>query len=138
MDPSRKIKEGIARKYPTIDLNDTLHAAIESMAENNVSALVVMSGGILIGLVTISDVLFCLAQGSDTRTTPIASFMTQCDIISEQGTRNPCAQLDEDQDVMSAIKVMHEAGVRHLVVSSGAGDPVGIVSSLELIRLLAA
>jgi CBS domain-containing protein len=137
MDPSRKIKEGITRKYPIIDLDGSLRDAIEMMADNNVSALVVRSGEMVMGLVTISDVLFCLAQDSDIQATSIASFMTRCDIISEKGTRNPCAQLDEDQDVLSAIKVMHEAGVRHLVVSSGEGEPVGIVSSLELIKLLA-
>jgi CBS domain-containing protein len=108
------------------------------MAKHNVSALVVMSRENLIGLVTISDILFCLAHDSDMQDTQISSFMTKCDLISEEGTRNPCAQLDEDQDVISAIKVMHEGGVRHLVVSSGKGEPVGIVSSLELIKLLAA
>lgn len=138
MDTSRKIKDAIVREYPTIDLEANLQSAIEMMANNNVSALVVTSRGILIGLVTISDILFCLAHDNDLQETEISSFMTKCDIISEEGTRNPCAQLDEDQDVISAIKVMHEGGVRHLVVSSGKGEPVGIVSSLELIKLLAA
>ena len=53
-----------------------------------------------------------------------------------EATKNACAQLDEDQDVLSALKVMHQAGVNHLVVSRAEGDPVGVVSSLEIIRLL--
>ena len=62
MDTSRKIKGAIVREYPTIDLEENLQSAIELMAKHNVSALVVMSRGNLIGLVTISDILFCLAH----------------------------------------------------------------------------
>jgi len=49
----------------------------------------------------------------------------------------PCVQLDEDEDAISAIKVMYEAGVNHLLVSGSQGEPVGMVSSLEIIELLA-
>ena len=32
---------------------------------------------------------------------------------------------------------MNEAGVNHLLVSGSKGEPVGMVSSLEIIKLLA-
>jgi predicted transcriptional regulator len=62
--------------------------------------------------------------------------MTKCELISSEGTKNACAQLDEEQDVLSALKVMHQAGVNHLLVSRGESKPVGVVSALEIIRLL--
>ena len=31
---------------------------------------------------------------------------------------------------------MHQAGVNHLLVSGSDGEPVGVVSSLEIVRLL--
>ena len=136
MDNTRSIKEAITRRYPEVGLDDTLETAIREMASNNTSALVVISGGELVGLVTISDVMFSLAHDRDPGDTKNSSFMTKCDLIHREGTRNPCAQLDEDQDAISAIKVMFAAGVNHLVVSGGKGKPIGVVSSLELVKLL--
>ena len=133
----RTIKEAIIRKYPSIGYQDSLTIAIQKMAEYNASALVVLSKDILVGLVTVTDIIQCLAQEQDPEETLVSSFMTQCELISEQGTVNPCAQLDEEQDPVSAIKVLHAAGVNHLVVSRSDGEPVGVVSSLELIKLFA-
>lgn len=137
MGDTRRIKDAIVREYPAIDIKDSLATAIKCMAENNASALVVRGDDQLLGLVTITDVMFSLAGDADPVRTGISSFMTRCDLIAEKGTRNPCAQLDVEQDALSAIKVMHEAGVHHLVVSGDKGEPVGIVSSLEIVRLLA-
>lgn len=130
------IKEAIERKYPEIGREDSLGKAIKMMAANNTSALVVRDGAFFIGIVTISDVMHSLVNEQDLQKTTVASFMTQCDVVSSEGVRNPCAQLDDDQDVLSALKVMYEAGVNHLVVSGDDGEAVGVVSSLEIIRLL--
>jgi predicted transcriptional regulator len=43
--------------------------------------------------------------------------------------------LDENEEAVSAIKVMYDTGVNHLVVSGTNGEIVGIVSSLELVKL---
>ena len=136
MKSSRTIKEAIIRRYPEIGLDDSLGDAINAMAKNNASALVVREGGVLIGLVTITDVMHSLVHHQYLQDTKISSFMTKCELISSKETKNACAQLDEEQDVLSALKVMHQAGVNHLVVSRGEDDPVGVVSSLEIIRLL--
>lgn len=136
MKSMRTIKEAIVREYPNIDLDDNLGSAIKMMAQNNASALAVRDGETFIGLVTITDVTQSLISHQDLQKTKISSFMTKCDLISAKGTKNACAQLDEDQDVLSALKVMHQAGVNHLVVSGHEGKPAGIVSCLELIKLL--
>lgn len=136
MKSTRTIKEAIIRRYPEIGLDDSLGDAINAMAKNNASALVVREGGILVGLVTITDVMHSLVHHQDLQDTKISSFMTKCELISAKATKNACAQLDENQDVLSALKVMHQAGVNHLVVARSEGDPVGVVSSLEIIRLL--
>ena len=137
MGDSKRIRNAIVRKYPSIRLQSTLKDAVSAMADNNASALVVVDGDTMIGLVTISDVMFSLANDYDMEETELASFMTRCDIISEKGTRNPCAQLDADQDLISAVKVMFGAGVNHLLVSDSEGEAVGVASSLEIIKALA-
>ncbi len=137
MKSTRTIREAIVREYPDIKPDDSLGTAIKIMAQKNTSALVVKDeAGALVGIVTNSDVMYSLVNELDLQETKISSFMTNCELISTKGTRNPCAQLDEDQDVLSALKVMYQAGVNHLVVSGHDGQPVGIVSSLEIIKLL--
>ncbi len=137
MTEKKTIKQAIHRKFPVINIEDSLETALKLMAQNNVSVLAVKLGKELIGLVTISDVMHSLANEDDLEQTPISQFMTKCEFNTEKQTRNPCIQLDEDEDALSAIKVMYEAGVNHLLISGAHGEPVGIVSSLELVKLLA-
>jgi len=61
--------------------------------------------------------------------------MTRCELISDQTVKSPCVQLDEDEHIFSAIKVLNEAGVSHILVSGGKGEPVGMVSSLDIVKL---
>lgn len=129
------IKQAIKRKFPTIGNEDILETAIQMMTEANVSVLAVKVGEELIGLVTIADVMHSLSRGDDFQKTKISSFMTKCEFDTSQETRNPCLQLDENEGALSAIKVMYDTGVNHLLVSGEEGKAVGIVSSLDIIKL---
>ena len=137
MENKITIKNAVKRKFPAVGLSDTLDTALQAMAKANASALVVKTDEDLVGVVTISDIMYSLTNEEDLRQTPVSSFMTSCEFISDKATNNPCVQLDEDEDPLSAIKVMSEAGVNHLLVSGSKGEPVGMVSSLEIIKLLA-
>jgi len=137
MENNKTIKNAIKRKFPAVGLDDTLDTALKAMANANATALVVKTGDDLVGVVTISDIMYSLTNEEDILQTLVSSFMTSCEFISDKLTNNPCVQLDEDEDILSAIKVMNEAGVNHLLVSGSNGEPVGMVSSLEIIKLLA-
>jgi predicted transcriptional regulator len=137
MGKNKTIKEAVIRKFPAVTMEDTLETALKVMAKDNASALVVKAGDDLVGVVAIADIMYSLSNEDDLRQTKVASFMTSCEFITEKPTNNPCVQLDEDEGVLSAIKVMSEAGVNHLLVSGSKGEPVGMVSSLEIIKLLA-
>ncbi|MBU1565731.1 MAG: CBS domain-containing protein [Proteobacteria bacterium] len=137
MAESLKVKQAIKRKFPVIDIDDSLDMAIQLMAETNVSVLAVKVGAELIGIVSVWDVLNGLANDYDRKETKISTFMTKCEFNTGKSSKNACIQLDEDEDVISAIKVMYEAGVNHLLVTGEKGSPVGIVSSLELVKLAA-
>ncbi len=138
MTDKRTIRQAIKRKFPMIDVDDSIDQALSMMKDANVSVLAVKVGEELIGLVTISDVMHSLANEDDLSETKILNIMTKCEFNTSEETRNPCIQLDEDEDALTAIKVMHEAGVNHLLVSGIDGKAVGIVSSLEIVKLLAA
>lgn len=137
MSEKKTIRDAIKRKFPVVNIDDNLQTAISKMKRNNVSVLAVKINEDLIGLVTISDIIFSLANGDDLESTPISKFMTKCEFDTRKATRNPCVQLDENEDALTAIKVMYESGVNHLLVSGDSGEPVGIVSSLEIIKLFA-
>lgn len=137
MTETRTIRKAIKRKFPAININDTLGTALKMMSQDDVSVLAVKFEKELVGIVTVADVMFSLTNQDDLQKTTISNFMTKCEFTPGKETRNPCIQLDEDEDALSAIKVMYEAGVNHLLVSGTGGEPVGIVSSLEIVKLLA-
>nr|WP_255580755.1 CBS domain-containing protein [Desulfopila sp. IMCC35006] len=85
----------------------SLGAAINLMAQEDVSVLVVKIEGELAGIITASDVMQGLANDYDLEETKISTFMTGCRIDDKNPTNKICAQLDEDDDVMSALKVMY-------------------------------
>lgn len=137
MTQRKSISQAIKREFPTVTPEDSLETAINKMTKNNVSVLAVTAGEEFIGLVTVSDVIFSLSRGDAPEKTMISSFMTNCEFSVSGTTRNPCIQLDEDEDALSAIKIMNKAGVNHLLVTGVGGKAVGIVSSLEIVKLFA-
>jgi predicted transcriptional regulator len=133
-----KVKDAIKRKFPVIDIDDSLGAAIRLMAEKSVSVLAVKVREELIGIVTVSDVMHGLANDDDLEKTKISDFMTACRFDTEESTERSCLQLDEEENSLAAIKLMLEAGVNHLLVTGAENIPLGIVSSLDLVKLVAA
>jgi len=135
MAEKKILRDAIQQRFPEIHLDDSLATAIDTMTRADVSALAVKSGGEIIGLVTSNDVLFSLATEGEGLQRKISSFMTKCEADVSKTTRNPCIQLDENEEVLSAIKLMYDTGMNHMLVSGHNGEIVGIVSSLQLIRL---
>jgi predicted transcriptional regulator len=85
----------------------------------------------------VSDVVQSLANDYDLKKTKVSTFMTECRIDKKDSKKHLCIQLDEDQDVISAIKVMYEGGINHLLVTGENNKPLGIISSLDLVKLIA-
>lgn len=135
MSERKTIRQAIQRRFPAIKRDDSLETAINKMTKGNVSVLAVLAEGELIGLVTISDIMFRLTNENNPKDTIVSTLMTTCGSHTARGTRNPCLQLDEDEDALSAIKVMYGTGVNHLLVTGTNGKAVGIVSSLEIVKL---
>lgn len=137
MEKYLKVKEAIKRKFPTIESDESLATAINRMASNDVSVLVVKDKKELIGIVTVSDMMHGLANDYDIEKTKISKFLTGCKIDNNNSDAKLCIQLDENQDVSSAVKVMYEGGINHLLVTGVNNTPLGVVSSLDMIKLIA-
>ena len=137
MEKYLKVKQAIKRKFPTIQSSDNLATAINRMAQNDVSVLVVKDEAELTGIVTVSDMMHGIANDYDLEKTKISTFLTGCKIDSKNSNAKLCIQVDEDQDVISAVKVMYEGGINHLLVTGENNKPLGVVSSLHMIKLMA-
>lgn len=135
MTRKKVIRQAIQRNFPTIGINDSLGKAVNAMADNNVSVLAVRIQEEIVGIVTVTDVMYGLSQKDGGLDTKIYTVMTKCETNVSKTTRNPCIQLDENEDALAAVKLMYEAGVNHLLISGFNGEIVGIVSSLDLVKL---
>jgi CBS domain-containing protein len=107
----------------TIAPEDSLMNAVVSMVEKNVGALLVTTGGRLIGIVTERDYLrFVAAQGRTARDTPVREVMTRTVIYVTPGST-----------VEEAMAVMTEKRIRHLPVLD-EGRLLGVISIGDVVK----
>jgi CBS domain-containing protein len=116
------VGELVTRPPITITPEATIRAAAERMTEQEVSALLVMSGEKLVGIVTDHDLRKrCLAAGRS-RQEPVGNIMSS---RLETVTRETPA--------FEALLLMSRQDIHHLPVVSGQ-QPVGLISTTDLIR----
>ena len=131
-----EIKNAVNWKAPTLSLESSLREAIQKMVTNNVSALAVKIDDALVGVVTEMDVIDSISDQKDPDKTRVSDFLTACELITNQGQKSPCAQLDGTESVENAIKVLSVAGTHNLVVSGRTDKEVGVASVRDLLKLL--
>ena len=130
------ISKAIKKDTPSVSLEDTLETAIRKMVDEGCSALVVKSNDELIGIVTDMDIMDSIRRNGLTGEIKVADFMVRCELISERGAKSPCIQLDQDESVENALRLMAGAGVHNLLVSGANNKAVGLVSSQALLNLI--
>jgi len=116
-------------------VEDNLQTAVRKMTTAAVTALIVESGGELVGIVTDMDIMHSVAASRNPTELKVADFMTACELITREGAKTPCIQLDEDQSIKSALEIMDEAGVHNLLVSGADGKVAGMVSASDLLKV---
>jgi CBS domain-containing protein len=121
---------------PSVDMGANLRTVTQMMVDNQSSALTVMMGEEVMGVVTDMDILESFGRNDDLDKTKVAEFMTTCEVISNKEITSPCAQLDSAQSVENALAVMNIAGVHHLLVSNDEKKQAGIISILDLLKLV--
>jgi len=127
------VKMALRKEPPAIGLDDSIEAAIEMLVAGGGTAMVVMRGRELVGIVTASDLLHSLNRGDKPGTVTVAEVMSPCELITAKGTKSPCVQLDEDESVADALRIMEEAGTNHMLVSGAGGAVKGIAMMIDLL-----
>ena len=131
-----EIKDAVNWEAPAVGLQSSLREVIQKMVYSNTSALVVKTDDAVVGLVTDMDLLDCISNQKDLDKTRVSDFLTPCELITDQPTKSPCAQLDESESVENAIKVLDASGTHNLLVSGASDKEAGIASIHSLLKLL--
>lgn len=118
---------------PSIQGDETLQAAVRKMAENNVSGLIVLQEGNVLGVITDWDIMHSLDSGNDPAATKVSKFMTSCEVMLNKEIKSPCVQLDTSIKIKDALRVMAMENVHHLMVT-GPNNETGLISSLDLLK----
>ncbi|MDO8477564.1 MAG: CBS domain-containing protein [Candidatus Rokubacteria bacterium] len=107
----------------TVQKKAMVSEAVRLMADHNVGIVIVLDGTRLAGVFSERDVVRrVLYQGLDPVRTPLGEVMTGCVITA-----------DAEMDYESAMRAMDEAGIRHLLVTSGSGM-LSMISVRDLMR----
>jgi CBS domain-containing protein len=97
--------------------------AVRLMADHNVGIVIVLDGSRLAGVFSERDVVRrVLHEGRDPARTPLGEVMTGSVITG-----------DAEMDYESAMRAMDEAGIRHLLVTSGS-RMLSMISVRDLMR----
>ncbi|HUF35574.1 MAG TPA: CBS domain-containing protein [Gemmatimonadales bacterium] len=115
-----------SRPVVTVRPDNPVQEAARLMRTRNVGAVVVVSDGSPVGLLTDRDIAIeVVARGRDSTTTRVGDVMKKHPTV-----------IREDTTIFAAARVFSQKGVRRLPVVNGAGALVGIVSLDDLLMLL--
>ncbi len=108
--------------------DSTVYDAIAAMADKHVGALLVISEGRLVGIISERDYARkVVLKGKSSKETPVSEIMTSAVVVAAP-----------DHSIGQCLRTMTEHRIRHLPVVDG-GELVGVVSMGDLVcRVIAA
>jgi CBS domain-containing protein len=125
------VGEACTREVYIVNPGEPLLQAVHEMCRRNVGCVVAVEqrgGRVLpVGIVTDRDVVRELQRHPDG-----LAAVTVADVM----TRDPLA-LDEDESIIAAMQRLRQRGVRRAPVVAANGDLVGIVSTDDLLGIVA-
>ena len=108
----------------TVDLNDSREVAAHRMDQAQLGALAVVDGQRLAGIVTERGLVRAIARAANPAGVPVAAYASSATEMASV-----------KQDARAVVQRMLVLGVRHLPVTSGDGQLIGIVSMRDLLAV---
>ena len=121
-----KVSDLMTKAAVTDAPDDTLAEAAAKMRQQQTGSLLIMEGTRLSGIVTERDVLKVVGDGQDPKSVSIRDVMTPDPVT-----------VGPDSTIQEAARLMFDKWFRHLPVTTGDGDVVGIISLRDLLTLVA-
>jgi CBS domain-containing protein len=123
MDTVRQLLEGKARASYTVEAEDPVRTAIQSMADHHVGALPVMRGPGLVGIVSERDYARkVVLMGRNSAETPVWQIMSA-----------PVLTVRLDDSIQHCMRLMTNHRIRHLPVVEDA-VLIGMISIGDCVR----
>ncbi len=135
MSLSDSVKGIVKADFPNIQYDETINAVIETMIEYQVNSVLVYAGEDVVGIISDTDFVTSFIEDENAGDLMVRDVMTPCEIAGAEGTLNPCAQIDENETILNALKVFQMSGTHGLVVSKGSGNPAGIICLRDVLGL---
>lgn len=118
-----QIIEGKANGIISCDAAATVEEAARLLADNRIGAMPVYDGGLLVGIFSERDLLYCIARdGSAVLTRQVRDVMT-----------TPAISIDPETGVLEALALMTRRRIRHLPVARSE-TVTGFVSIGDLVK----
>ena len=107
----------------TIESTAQLYEAVKRLGEKRIGALPVVDGGLIAGIISERDVIYCLRDhGPEVLEWPVSRAMS-----------SPAITAESEMDVLEALGLMTQRRIRHLPIVE-AGELKGIVSIGDLVK----
>jgi CBS domain-containing protein len=120
-----KLKDIYRPDAVTVDIDDSLAAAARRMEQAQVGALAVLDeAGHLVGILTERDLVRATARAAKPASVVVSAYASP---------RPETADIEEDS--RDVARRMLDLGIRHLPVTAGDGQLVGMVSMRDLLAV---
>lgn len=122
--PKKTVLDVATLDLITLDAEYDLKKAAQILSENGIEGAPVIDDGVIMGILTLSDITLAIAQGKEGL--KISEIMSK-DIIT----------VEEDVMISDAIEIMNEKNIGRLIIVEHDGTPVGIVTRTDLLDNIA-
>lgn len=117
------VLSGKGSAVETIESGAQLYEAVRRLGEKRIGALPVVDGGLIAGIISERDVIYCLRDhGPEVLEWPVSRAMS-----------SPAITAESEMDVLAALGLMTQRRIRHLPIVE-AGELKGIVSIGDLVK----
>jgi len=121
----RQVKKYISTPIFQVEENTSLREVCKLMIERKVGSVIVTRNGEPIGIFTDRDAVRAISMGLDPN-----------DEVKLASTIGNLITIDEDADVLEAVKIMAEHKIRHLPVRDKSGRIVGMFAITDITKAL--
>jgi CBS domain-containing protein len=116
------LRHVLSKPVTTINVNDSVGVAAETMVKNEIGAVVVLEDKNPVGIITERDIIKQVTKGTDALKNPVKQVMSR-----------PLTTASPDMSVQQAFELMLRKGIRRLPVLDG-NNLVGIATEKDLMR----